>query len=97
MTTAKMIAFPQTQEDWDSLPSDFLIFLDRVDEARGILEAKDPAYYCWNVDSELSLRVLIESWNSDGNSADISELIEDISEGLAQDACISYEQARVWG
>ena len=97
MSTRKVIQEPTTLSDWENLPKEFLKFVDEVDCARNELSLNqkvDPLYpnydYEWQIDSDLSIQMMIEYWNSNKELPKAEKIVEEINEAMAEAAYDDY-------
>lgn len=91
------VQLPITQEEWFSLPDDFVAFMNEVDKTREQMDKEipfDPLYpsyeYVWDTDDSIAIETLIYYWNKvDQPLPDARKIVEEISEGICE---AGYEQ-----
>lgn len=97
--TRPHIEFPDTNEEWDNLPKEFIEFIDEVDKVREECNKKEvkrnyQSYeYEWEVDSDVPLRVLISHWNDERELPSYKEIVEDILDCLCEEAMIAHVES----
>lgn len=90
---------PQSQEESDNLPTEFLNYLNEVDAVREELlkkEVIDPLYpsydYDWEVDCDIPFNTILYYWNRVNeelvNPVEMVELIQDEHGSAAWDALL---------
>jgi len=96
----QIINYPETQEEWDNLPQDFLDYLDVLDEVKSVKAENtnnpvDPLYptydYEWELDSKIALETILYYWNQvDKELPSNDEILDGINEGYAEAAYDDY-------
>jgi hypothetical protein len=93
MSIRPAIQEPITNENWNTLPAEFNVFLDSIDEAKKLAESKeivDPLYpsydYSWEVDSDIALQTAVYYWNSNDELPSPNVIVEEITEALGEQA-----------
>ncbi len=89
--------YPENQDSWNSLPQEFLDYLNVLDEVKLVKfkeQVVDPLYpsydYEWELDDDIALRTILEYWNDDKELPDPIVILDEINEGMAEAAYDAY-------
>ena len=89
--TRIQITEPQSINEWNALPKEFLDYLDAIDD---YCENSNQQYQ-WNVDSSpFPLQYIIDTWNSEDALPSVEEMVKDIEEGYEDAALESWAVSR---
>ena len=99
--TRQTIDYPETQENWENLPQEFLDYLDVLDNAKTVkaniaISPVDPLYPTydyewWELDDKLALETILYYWNQvDKELPSNDEVLDNINEGYGEAAYDDY-------